>query len=127
MIQHGLVEGDLAKKPKFLEQNQQLLREIEQLAARQRRTDWIVAQQTLYEFYDQHLPATITDLASLTQWLRKSPAEAAHVYMRREDLLGEADAPEVKSAIPRRVRRAEDPLSACSIGSNRARGATASR
>lgn len=100
LIQHGLVEGDLAKKPKFLEQNQQLVHEIEQLAARQRRTDWIVAQQTLYEFYDRHLPATITDLTALTQWLRKSPAEASRVHMRRADLLGEADAPEVQSQFP---------------------------
>ena len=100
LIQHGLVEGDLAKKPKFLEQNQQLLREIEQFAARQRRTDWIVAQQTQYEFYDQYLPITITDLASLTQWLRKSPADAERLQMRRADLLGEADAPEVKAKFP---------------------------
>ena len=62
LIQHGLVEAELSKKPAFLEHNQRLLREIEQLAARQRRTDWIVGQQALYQFYDRRLPDDVTDL-----------------------------------------------------------------
>ena len=100
LIQHGLVEGDLTRKPRFLERNQQLLRDIEQLAARQRRTDWLVGQQALFEFYEQRLPESITDLQSLTLWLRKSPQEAAKLEMCRADLLGAADTADVQAQYP---------------------------
>ena len=67
------------------------MREIEQLAARQRRTDWIVGQQALYQFYDRRLPDDVTDLQHLLRWLRKTSSGTAVLDMRREDLLGDSD------------------------------------
>jgi ATP-dependent helicase HrpA len=89
LIQHGLVEGDLRQRFTFLEHNRQVLREIEQLAARQRRTDWIVGQQIVYKFYDGRLPEHVCDAMRLAQWLHKTPPPATTLHMRREDLLGE--------------------------------------
>ncbi|MHB8955309.1 MAG: ATP-dependent RNA helicase HrpA [Pirellulaceae bacterium] len=100
LIQHGLVEGDVSKKPAFLERNESLLRAIEQLAARQRRTDWIISQQTLYEFYDRRLPADVIDMRRLTHWLRQTAGDPRTLDMRREDLLAESATEESSAQYP---------------------------
>ncbi len=46
-IQHGLVEGQLTGNFEFLKHNRRLLRDVESMAAKGRRSDWIVGEQAL--------------------------------------------------------------------------------
>ncbi len=90
-IQHGLVEGDLPGQLALLDHNRAVLKEIEALAAKQRRSDWIVGQQAVYQYYDQHLPTHVVDLQRLKSWLRNAgDGKQSALRMRREDLLPEA-------------------------------------
>lgn len=100
LIQHGLVEGDLPQRFPFLAHNRQVLSEIEQLAARQRRTDWIVGHQAIYRFYDGRLPEHTWDARRLSRWLRQHASAAATLRMRREDILSERVAPDVSTLYP---------------------------
>ncbi|MCU0961504.1 MAG: ATP-dependent RNA helicase HrpA [Pirellulaceae bacterium] len=92
LIQHGLVEGDLRQLPPFWQHNQQVLQDLEQRAARQRRTDRLVSPQMVFRFYDERLPAQVADRASLIAWLRQHRDHATRLQMCRADLIGaEAD------------------------------------
>jgi len=87
LVQHGLVEGDLREQLEFMAHNRQVLRDIEQLSAKARRTDLIVSQHAIWSFYEQRLPADVCDARQLMRWLRQ-PVYAKALHMRPEDLLG---------------------------------------
>ncbi len=90
-IQHALVEGDLPGPLALLDHNREVLKEIEALAAKQRRSDWIVGQQAVYQYYDRHLPPHVFDVRRLKSWLKSGGGDKHSVLcMRREDLLPEA-------------------------------------
>ncbi|RKW71823.1 ATP-dependent RNA helicase HrpA [Galactobacter caseinivorans] len=73
-IRHALVEGDWATRHAFFQRNHQRLQEIEELEARLRRRDLRVSDEDLFEFYDQRLPATITDERAFDAWWKEEKA-----------------------------------------------------
>ena len=88
LIQHGLVEGRLARKPEVIQQNEQLLQELEQLQAKLRRNDLLQGPWARYEFYDRRLPEDVYDVHRLTRWLRQDRGQNAQgLRMTRADLL----------------------------------------
>ncbi len=111
-IQHGLVEGDLRQRFALLEHNRRVLREIEQLAAKQRRTDLIVSPQTLYTFYDRRLPEQVCDARQLARWLPTGTDTPTALHLRREDLLGEGCEADTSSRYPdvRAIHKTRFPL-----------------
>jgi ATP-dependent helicase HrpA len=72
MIRHGLVEGQLERKPEFLLHNEKLLDEMEQLQAKLRRRDLLLGEWSRYEFYDRRIPDDVYDGTRLLKWLRES-------------------------------------------------------
>lgn len=91
-IQHGLVQGELKEVLGFIRTNNQVLEAIEQLAARERRTDWVIGQHVVYEFYDARLPADVFDVPRLRRWLRKTRHRNSSILeMRQQDLLDTVD------------------------------------
>lgn len=91
-IQHGLVENELPDKFTFLEHNSRVVREVEQLAAKQRRNDLVVGQYAMFQYYDAALPAHVYDIKSLKQWLGKlGRGKHKALCMTREDLLSVED------------------------------------
>ncbi len=87
-IEHALVQGELPGKFAFLDHNRAILKEIEALAAKERRSDWIVGQHAVYQYYDRHLPSHVYELRRLKDWLKREAAgEHAPLFMRREDFL----------------------------------------
>ncbi len=96
-IQHALIEGELPGRFRFLDHNRAVLKEIEALAAKQRRSDWIVGQQTVFQYYDRHVPCDVFDVRRLKRWLKNAGQHQDNLLcMRREDLLpdaGDEDAP----------------------------------
>ncbi|MGB5445459.1 MAG: ATP-dependent RNA helicase HrpA, partial [Psychromonas sp.] len=58
-IRHALVEGEFITRHQFFSDNQALLQDIEELEHKSRRRDILVDDETLYYFYDQHIPANV--------------------------------------------------------------------
>jgi len=70
-IRHALVYGEYYSHSAFFKHNQQLIAEIEALEAKSRRRDILVDEETLYDFYEKHIPAGIYNGRAFEKW-RKS-------------------------------------------------------
>lgn len=70
-IQSALVEGDWHTKHPFFKQNQQLIREVEELEHKSRRRDILVDERTLFEFYDQRIGTDVVSQKHFDTWWKK--------------------------------------------------------
>jgi ATP-dependent helicase HrpA len=92
-LRHGLVEGQFNTGAAFLSHNQKLLKEIESLAAKTRRTDLFVSAQTRFDFYDARVPAHVCDGNSFERWRGKAERKAPRLlFMTRAELVPEETA-----------------------------------
>ncbi|RJQ76764.1 ATP-dependent RNA helicase HrpA [Pseudonocardiaceae bacterium YIM PH 21723] len=69
-IRHALVERDWPSNHKFLEHNERLRKEVEELEEKVRRRDLVVDDQTLYEFYDARVGKDVVSGAHFDRWWR---------------------------------------------------------
>ncbi|MFF5261630.1 ATP-dependent RNA helicase HrpA [Actinomadura viridis] len=67
-IRHALVEGDWDTRHRFFHDNRALLEEVEELEHRARRRDILVDDQTLYDFYDERVPADVVSGRHFDTW-----------------------------------------------------------
>ncbi|GAA1140414.1 ATP-dependent RNA helicase HrpA [Nocardioides aquiterrae] len=67
-IRHALVYGEWNSRHRFLETNRRLLEEAEELEHRARRRDIVVDEHTLFDFYDQRIPADVVSGAHFDSW-----------------------------------------------------------
>ncbi|MEW1719519.1 ATP-dependent RNA helicase HrpA [Streptomyces sp. NPDC093109] len=67
-IRHALVEGDWRTHHQFFHDNRKLLGEVEELEHRARRRDILVDDETLFDFYDQRVPADVVSGAHFDAW-----------------------------------------------------------
>ncbi|MEV2252468.1 ATP-dependent RNA helicase HrpA [Streptomyces sp. NPDC050147] len=74
-IRNALVEGDWRTHHKFFAANRKLLTEVEELEHRARRRDILVDDETLFDFYDQRVPADIVSGAHFDSWWKKKQRE----------------------------------------------------
>ena len=74
-IRHALVEGDWRTHHEFFRENRRLLGEVEELEHRARRRDILVDDETLYDFYDQRIPAEVVSGAHFDSWWKKKRRE----------------------------------------------------
>ncbi|MGK5531608.1 ATP-dependent RNA helicase HrpA [Streptomyces sp. URMC 129] len=74
-IRNALVEGDWRTRHQFFHDNRKLLAEVEELEHRARRRDILVDDETLYDFYDQRLPADIVSGAHFDAWWKQKRRE----------------------------------------------------
>ena len=89
-IQQGLAEGNFQSKIDFYAWNRALWFELEQTQAKLRRFDYLPGTWKLYEFYDQRLPKTVFDHATLEKWAKTAdPETLKSLEMREEDLVPE--------------------------------------
>ncbi|WP_339649152.1 ATP-dependent RNA helicase HrpA [Halopseudomonas pelagia] len=87
-IRRALVGGEWHGRSAFNKANLQLLAELDELEAKARRRDILVDDETLYAFFDRHLPQNIYQLASFERWLKKTQHDQPTIlHMTREDLL----------------------------------------
>ena len=70
-IRHALVEGDWETRHAFFQANRALLDDVGELEARARRRDILVDDETLFDFYDQRIPAEIVSDRHFDSWWRK--------------------------------------------------------
>ncbi|MGA8112061.1 MAG: ATP-dependent RNA helicase HrpA [Actinocatenispora sp.] len=71
-IRHALVEGDWQTHHEFFAANRALLDQVEDLEHRFRRSDILVDDETLFEFYDQRIPDTVVSGRHFDSWWKKT-------------------------------------------------------
>src|SRR5690606_15515281 len=71
-IRHALVEGDWDTHHAFFAQNRRLLEEVADLEHRARRRDILVDDQTLFDFYDQRIPAEVVSARHFDSWWKRA-------------------------------------------------------
>ncbi|WP_370947591.1 ATP-dependent RNA helicase HrpA [Amycolatopsis sp. cg5] len=74
-IRHALVDGDWTTRHHFFAENRALLEEVEDLENRARRRDILVDDETLFEFYDQRVPADVVSARHFDSWWKKARHE----------------------------------------------------
>lgn len=87
-IRDALVNGDFESKAPFYLHNQKLMREIENLEHKSRRTDVLVDDSLIAAFYDKHIPETVFNGFSFDKWHKE--ATRTHpklLFLNRDDLM----------------------------------------
>ncbi|QRX93045.1 ATP-dependent RNA helicase HrpA [Streptomyces noursei] len=74
-IRNALVEGDWRTHHQFFHDNRKLLGEVEELEHRARRRDILVDDETLFDFYDQRIPADVVSGAHFDSWWKRQHRE----------------------------------------------------
>ena len=88
-IQSALVEGDWNTKHKFFKQNQQLIREVEELEHKSRRRDILVDERTLFEFYDQRIGTDVVSKHFDTWWKKAEKQDPELLNFERSFLIND--------------------------------------
>ena len=71
-IQRALVENDIRTEFPFVKENRAVLSELDELAAKTRKREYLVDEYSQYDFYNRRVPDDVYDVASMRRWLRKS-------------------------------------------------------
>lgn len=92
-IRRALVEGEYRTDAKFFSHNRALIDEVENLEDRARRRDILVDEETLFDFYDQHLPDDIINGKGFEHWRREAERDDADVLkLDKAMLMARSDA-----------------------------------
>ena len=94
-IQSALVGGDWNTKHKFFKQNQQLIREVEELEHKSRRRDILVDERTLFEFYDQRIGTEVVSQKHFDTWWKKAEKQDPELLNFERSFLINDDAEQV--------------------------------
>ena len=94
-IQSALVEGDWNTKHKFFKQNQQLIREVEELEHKSRRRDILVDERALFEFYDQRIGTEVVSQKHFDTWWKKAQQKDPELLNFERSFLINDDAEQV--------------------------------
>lgn len=87
-IREALVNGDFESKAPFYLHNQKLMRDIENLEHKSRRTDVLVDDSLIAAFYDNHIPETIFNGFSFDKWYKDATRENPKLlFLNRDDLM----------------------------------------
>lgn len=86
-IRHALVRGEFDCKAPFFQHNRELLEEVALLEAKSRRRDIMVDEQTLFDFYDQHIPQDIVSGKALDRWWEKAEKATPRLLFLERDFL----------------------------------------
>ena len=85
-VREGLAKRQLECSDRFYLHNEQVIEDCLRLAAKTRKSDYLVDEYTLYQFYIERLPATIFDLHSLRAWLKESANNRRRLELTMGDL-----------------------------------------
>ena len=105
-IRHALVEGDWDTHHAFLQENEKLLARMADLEARTRRRDLIVDDDTLFDFYDERIPQSVTNGATFDRWWKGEQRSTPTLLTFTEDVVTTEEAADVDaSAYPKSWRQ----------------------
>ncbi|WP_281177683.1 ATP-dependent RNA helicase HrpA [Endozoicomonas arenosclerae] len=104
-IREALVEGHYHSQGKFQSHNLSLIQEVDELEAKSRRRDILVDPETLYQFYDEKLPANIHNGSGFEKWRKGAEREDSQLLYLTKEYLMRHDAGEVtENKYPDRFR-----------------------
>ncbi|WP_433349200.1 ATP-dependent RNA helicase HrpA [Micromonospora sp. CA-111912] len=86
-IRHALVEGDWQTHHQFWQDNQRLLTEIAELENRARRRDILVDDETIFQFYDERIPADVVSGRHFDAWWKQTRRERPDLLTFTRELL----------------------------------------
>lgn len=87
-IRHALVASEFRSHGKFMLHNRQLIEELEQLEAKQRRRDLLADEQTRFEFFDAVIPEGIFSGKLFEQWRKQAEQHSPRLlFLDRQTLL----------------------------------------
>ena len=90
LIREGLAAMDINTRAAFFLANCHTISRLAELEEKTRRRDLVMDERRIASFYDERLPATVVDVASLERWYKGLPKEeAARLLLTDEDLLSE--------------------------------------
>jgi ATP-dependent helicase HrpA len=90
-IRQALVAGDYATQSKFIQQNQLLIKEVQELEHKARKRDVLVSDEAIFAFYDALIPQDIVNGAGFEKWRKEAEQKnAAHLLLTREYLMRHA-------------------------------------
>ena len=76
MFAEGFFLGEWEQPvPEFLARNWQTQAEIKLLSQKSRRSDWIIDEQRVVDFYSSRFPAEVVDAATLNRFLKNAKAD----------------------------------------------------
>jgi ATP-dependent helicase HrpA len=91
-LQHALVEGDWDTHHEFVRRNRALVDEVRALEDRVRRRDVLVDERTLFDFFDERVPADVVSGRHFDSWWKKTrTTEPALLDYTLELLIDRAD------------------------------------
>jgi ATP-dependent helicase HrpA len=90
-IRAALVEGRYNSKAAFFLHNKALLKELDELEAKARRRDIVADEQTLFEFYNERIPADVCSAGMFEKWRRKIERKQADLLKVDRELLIKRD------------------------------------
>ncbi len=90
-IRQALVAGDYATQAKFIQLNQRLIKDVQELEHKARKRDVLVSDEVIFAFYDALIPQDIVNGAGFEQWRKAAEQkDAAHLLLTREYLMRHA-------------------------------------
>jgi len=106
-IRDALVAGEFETRAPFYAHNQQLLREIENLEHKSRRTDVLVDESLIYAFYDQLIPPGIFNGITFEKWHKEATLKNPKLlYLQRDDLMRHEAAGVTTDVFPKKMAQA---------------------
>ncbi len=89
-ITGALVRGELNTRAGFLQNNQQVREELEELEHKRRKHDVMADESVLFEFFDARVPADVCDSISFEKWLKQlGESGRQQLYISHDILLQE--------------------------------------
>jgi ATP-dependent helicase HrpA len=107
-IRRALVEGDVARPLPFMQYNQRMVAQVEEMQDRLRRKDLLVDPQRLFEFYHARL-SPVYDLRGLKMKISQT-GDDAFLRLKEEDLLANRPDDQALAQYPDRIDADGRPL-----------------
>ncbi len=87
-IREALVEGEFETRAPFFAHNRKMISDIKEIESKSRRLDVLVDEETIYQFYDQIIDASVVGGSTFEKWRRTAEKENPKIlFMKKEDLM----------------------------------------
>jgi len=107
-IRQALVAGDYATPAKFIQHNQRLIKEVQELEHKARKRDVLVSDEVIFAFYDALIPQDIVNGAGFERWRKDIEGKnSGHLLLTRDYLMRHAAETITEAQFPDSVRTGE--------------------
>lgn len=90
-IREALVHGNYRTKAAFFANNQELVEEARQLESKTRRPDVLADEETLYQFFDRHVPENVFSHVTFEKWRKEAESKTPNILkLTRDDVFSVA-------------------------------------